>query len=147
MYFNNPKKYREIEHTADVGIWASGKNLSEVFANAAFAMRYILFGDIEIAGNQSRRLKLVESHLNDLMVGWLSELNFQLTIKEFIISNIEKLHIETKKKQYYLYAQLRGQSSQAYLSHLNNEIKAVTYHDVEIRKGPAGYAVRVVLDV
>ena len=147
MYLNNPKKYCEIEHTADVGIRASGKKLPEVFANAAFAMRYILFGDIEIAGNQSRRLKLVESHLNDLMVGWLSELNFLLTVKKFIIANIEKLDIETKKQQYHLSAQLLGESSQAYLSHLNNEIKAVTYHQLKIEESQGEYITKVIFDI
>lgn len=147
MYLNNPKKYREIEHTADVGICASGKNLPELFANAAFAMRNILFGYIEIPGNQCRKLKIIEANLPELIVRWLSELNFQLIVKDFIISKIEELKIATKNGRYYLFAQLQGDSSQSYLSHLNYEIKAVTYHRLKIEEVQGEFITQIIFDI
>ena len=147
MYIDNPKKYREIEHTADVGIMASGKSLPEVFANAAFAMRHILFGCIDISGNRNRRLKLIETNLPELMVRWLSELNFQLTVKDFLISTIEKLRIERESGQYHLFAKLRGDNSHAYLVHLNNEIKAVTYQQLKIEESQGEFFTQVIFDI
>jgi SHS2 domain-containing protein len=147
MFPNNPKNYHEIEHTADVGIYATGTSLSEVFANAAFAMRHILYGHIEVTRKRSLKIKLVESNLSELMVRWLSELNFQLSVKNFLISTIEELRIDTKNAPYHLYAHLQGDSSQAYLTHLNNEIKAVTYHQLKIEESQGKFFTQVIFDI
>lgn len=147
MYQNNPKKYHEIEHTADAGIYATGNCLSELFANAAFGMRDILYGNIEVVKKEKLKIELVESTLQDLMVRWLSELNYHLCVESFLVSIIEALKIDLKNGKYTLNAQLTGDQSQNYISHLNTEIKAVTYHHLKIEKTGGKYVTQVIFDI
>jgi SHS2 domain-containing protein len=147
MYQNNPKKYREIEHTADAGIHATGTSLSEVFASAAFGMRYILYGDIEVVNKENIIIELVESNLQDLMVRWLSELNYHLCVENFLVSTIKALKIYLKNDKHVLYAILIGDHSQNYLNYLNTEIKAVTYHQLKIEKSGGKYFTQVIFDI
>jgi SHS2 domain-containing protein len=82
-----------------------------------------------------------------LLVRWLSELNFQLMVKNFLISKIETLKIKTKNGHYYLFAQIHGDNSQAYLPYINNEIKAVTYHKLKIEESQGEFITQVIFDI
>jgi SHS2 domain-containing protein len=147
MYQDNPKKYHEIEHTADAGIYASGNCLSEVFANAAFGMRNILYGNIEVVKKQKLKIELIEFTLEDLLVCWLSELNYHLCVESFLVSTIEALEIDLKDGKHILNAQLSGDYSKNYIDHLNTEIKAVTYHHLKLEKTGGKYVAQVIFDI
>jgi len=50
-------RFKEIEHTADIGIIAYGKTLEELFENAACGMLYISFGNLSINENPFQKYK------------------------------------------------------------------------------------------
>ena len=47
MFTKDTSKFEEIEHTADIGILASGESLPELFANLAFGMLHLITGQTE----------------------------------------------------------------------------------------------------
>jgi SHS2 domain-containing protein len=147
MYTDIPGKYFELEHTADVGIHADGNSTSEVFANAAFGMRHIMYGKIKVAEKMQKTIELTESTLPELMVRWLSELNFLLCVENYIFSSIENLSIKKQKTQFYLNAKLQGGDAQAYNKYHNIEIKAVTYHQLKFEKIKSGFFTEVIFDI
>ena len=54
------KRFKEIEHTADVGIIAYGKTLEELFENAACGMLHISYGNLSIDANLSLKIDIEE---------------------------------------------------------------------------------------
>jgi len=72
----NTDKYEIIEHTADIGIKAFGKTLSETFENAAKGMFDIITDKSEIESTGQYEIKLDAPELEQLLVDWLSELLF-----------------------------------------------------------------------
>ncbi len=128
------KRYEQIDHTADVGIAAYGKNLDELFENAAAGM-FSLITDLRgVRKVGEYRIKIRADTPKDLMVAWLSELLFlhetqQLLFKEF----------EVKVKDENLDAKVRGEVIDKGRHQMHMVVKAVTYHMIEVdpKKGRA----------
>jgi len=67
------KDYEYIEHTADVAVRVFGKNLEELFKNAAQAT-FNLITDYTPSEDKERDIDLEGKTLEDLLVNWLNEL-------------------------------------------------------------------------
>ena len=88
-------RFKFIEHTADVGVIAYGKDLKELFSNAAYGM-FNIITDIKKIRNAElkiKNLKLKAYNSEELLVAWLNELLYQYNIKRVIFSQfkIQKL--------------------------------------------------------
>ncbi|MFC1643881.1 archease [Candidatus Omnitrophota bacterium] len=137
------KRYEQIPHTADLAARIYGQNIPELFENAAYAM-FALMGDID-------RLELDETVLvevegpdtESLLVTWLNELLYRAYSRQALFSEFKVLSLEGNK----LRAEAKGQGLGEDKERLRSEIKAATYHDLEIEKSDGGYQVTVVFDV
>ena len=137
------KMYEIIEHTADVGIKAYGKNISEAFENAAKGMFDIITDKSEIEAVGEYELRLEAQDLEQLLVDWLSELLFLNSAKNLIFSFFK---VELDEKSNSLSAHVFGEKFNIPKHKIGMEIKAVTYHILEIRnKRP--YYVQVLFDI
>ncbi|MEW5759702.1 MAG: archease [Candidatus Thermoplasmatota archaeon] len=133
-------RYELIEHTADIGIKAYGKNLEEAFENSAFGM-FKLITDTEIKNVGEVIIKLESEEIDDLLVKFLSELLFLYQTELYIFSEFD---VKLKKNdKYYLEAKARGETLKNH--ECINDIKAVTYHMLEVNE-KEGY-VKVIFDV
>jgi SHS2 domain-containing protein len=130
--------FEEVQHTADwsLRVWAG--NLPELYSESARGM-YALSGTHLVTG--PRICRLFESRAPDpesMLVAFLSELVF--------ISEREKLafdEFEVKISGDHLYVQMVG----APILSINKAIKAVTYHNLQIRCIQKGCEVEIVFDV
>ena len=137
------KTYDIIEHTADVAIKAYGKNLSEAFENAAKAMFDIITDKSEIESIGQYKINLEAPDLEQLLVDWLSELLF-LNTSQNLVFGFFKVEIDEKNKR--LSANVFGEKYNISKHKIGVEIKAVTYHILEVRnKRP--YHVQVLFDI
>jgi len=135
------KKYDFIEHTADVGIKAYGNSLSEAFENAAVGMFDIITDNSKIKKIGQYNINLESSDLEQLLVDWLSELLFLNTAKNLVFCKF-KVKIQNNT----LSAQIFGEEYDTSKHKIGVEIKAVTYHMVEVNnKQP--YYVQVLFDI
>jgi SHS2 domain-containing protein len=146
-YIKKLKKFREIEHTADTGLEVSGDTLAQLFANAAFGFYHLLFGHITIRPSHMREIVLEEQMVHDLMVRWLSELNYLLQVDQFVTGEIHSLSVEKINASYNLSAKLAGNQDRKYINKARFEIKAVTYHQLEIEQNKSGYQTRIFFDI
>jgi SHS2 domain-containing protein len=136
----HPVRYEVVEHTADTGITAYGKDTNEIFENAAYGM-FDLMTDV-------RRVRLVgevrlevEAHdLGSLLVDWLSELLF---IHE--AENVFFAEFDVELDDLTLTGRARGEEVDPERHRLQTQIKAVTYHMLEVNP-EEGYAT-VILDI
>jgi len=125
-------KYNLIDHTADVGIHVFGEHEKALFENAGLAM-FALMVDAGNPGKLRRRMVSVQgSDWHDLMVNWLRELLYQWTDEENILRSIGVEELTP----YHISAGINLEPFQAEHHNILNEIKAVTYHQIQV--GPVG---------
>ena len=137
------KSYETIDHTADIFIKAYGKTLSETFENAAKGMFDIITDKSEIESVGQYDINLEATDLEQLLVDWLSELLF-LSTSQNLVFGFFKVELDKKKKQ--LSAKVFGEKYSLSKHKAGIEIKAVTYHMLEVRnKSP--YHVQVLFDI
>jgi len=137
------KKYDIIDHTADVGIKAYGKTLSESFENAAYGMFDIITDKSEIENTGQYDMELEADDLEQLLVDFLSELLFLNSAKNFVFGFF-KVDLDEKRKK--LSAKVFGEKFDFSKHKIGEEIKAVTYHMLDIKKNKK-YKVQVLFDI
>jgi SHS2 domain-containing protein len=133
---------QEIEHTADWAIRVRGRDLRELFINAARGM-FGLMVDPEATPLDTpsieREIELEGFDAETLLVSWLSELLWFNEESDAIFMRFEI----TSLTPTYLKATAWGGPAPGQWKH----IKAVTFHDLEIIKADDGYKVTLVFDV
>jgi len=133
-------RFEEVEHTADRALRIHGRDLSELFANAADGMNSLMrpagTGD---ADRIAKRIELEALDPESLLVAWLSELAFWAETECLVFSRFDFLELSATR----LRADIHGSRADG----LEKHIKAVTFHDLAIRRGPEGLVVTVVFDV
>ncbi|MCK4443216.1 MAG: archease [Thermoplasmata archaeon] len=133
-------KYEFIEHTADIGIKAYGGTLEESFANAALGMFEVMtdVSRVEPVGEYDVRVKA--ENLEDLLVDWLGELLFLHETQDVLLSEFD-----VKIDNLSLDAKVRGEALNREKHELKDDVKAITYHMLEVNE-KEGY-VKVLLDI
>lgn len=125
------KEFEILEHTADIGIAAYGKNKGEVFISAAKGMFEIIAGENKnLKENFYDKIKLEADNLEGLLFAWLNEL---LYIGETRLVILNKFQIK-ELSDYQIKAEVGGAKINPPSIKIEKEIKAVTYHRLEIKK-------------
>jgi SHS2 domain-containing protein len=135
--------YRRIDPTADCGIQVFGKDLKALFENAGLAL-FDLIADIRLVESSfDYRVEVSGSDWADLLVNWLRELLYFWTVKELLVKEINVVKIS----EYQLSARIRADAYHAMQHRLNHEIKAVTYHRIQVTNTPTGWEAIIIFDV
>ena len=139
----NNQPFELVPHTADIAAAVQGRNLEELFFNAARALYFILLGP-HIVVVQTERVVVVDSIDTDaLLVDWLNELIYlvdaeQLTFSQFEMLCLSETHVRVR---------CHGGHIDPMQSGLVRDVKAATYHMAHIESTAEGLSVRVVFDV
>jgi SHS2 domain-containing protein len=135
-----------FDHTADIGVNAWGKDISEAYEFAAISMYSIIFhgSPPKVEPKGEFRIKLKSSDIDQLLVDWLDEILFIYSTEHIVLSNF-KIEIDIEKKS--LDAIVSGEIvSDEYLIG-TCEIKAVTYHMLSVKKTDTRWDVKVLFDI
>jgi SHS2 domain-containing protein len=137
------KRYKLIDHTADIGIAAFGKDLPEAFANAAYAMFDILTDVSKVDGKNSFELQVSARNQEELLVTWLDELLFRyeterIVCDRFVINSLDDNNLSATI--FYEKIDLKKHE-------IKTEIKNVTYHQLKIEKTHNGWSAQVIFDL
>ena len=125
----NGIRYKTIDHTADIAIKAYGKTLAEAFGNAAFGMFDIIADISQFKPVGEFRVELEAPDLEQMLVDWLSELLYLSEVEDIIFCEFEVIIQDNELKGI-----ARGEKYNPLKHELHTEIKAVTYHMLEIDK-------------
>ncbi|MDJ0987839.1 MAG: archease [Desulfobacterales bacterium] len=132
--------FEEIEHTADHALKVYGKDLTELFISAAQGMTSLMTADIsDVSAEIAKAVKLETIDTESLLVEWLSELAYWAEAEMLIFKtfNIHKLTANVVD------ARVIGGRAPA----LDKQIKAVTYHNLNIVKTHQGLEAIITFDV
>ena len=123
--------YRILEHTADVRMLAEGRTLEELFREALRGMMEVLKAEKKEGGVESqRRIEIEAAGRTALLVDFLNEALWLAHTHHEAFTRVAFDEIsETRLK-----AALRGWPVEGF----GEDIKAVTYHEAEIRENATG---------
>ena len=123
------QRYEVIDHTADLMIKAYGKDLKECYENLAYGMFDQTVDLRDVSPTETREVDVTGFDDEDSLYSFLSELLFieayeNIVRKEFDV-RIDGLHITCTA---------RGEPLDRERMRIRGEIKAVTFHMMEIDK-------------
>jgi SHS2 domain-containing protein len=130
--------YRELEHTADWSIEVWAPDMVGLLKEAATGMYALVQIEIEAQDEITREFSLDASDKVTLMVDYLSELLY-LGETDHLAFNEFDLSLDDAQ----LLATVRG----GRITSQTKEIKAVTYHDLNIQVTDSSLRTKIVFDV
>ncbi len=137
------KKYEIFDHTADMGVRVFGRTVEEVFVNAAYAL-FDQWTDLRKVRKQiSQEISVQGSDREDLLIRWLGELLFLGESRGFLFKEFTIRHLDSTS----LKAVARGEIFDPSRHRFKAEIKAVTYHQTEVKEVDGKWEGRVILDI
>ncbi|MEM7826804.1 MAG: archease [Candidatus Aenigmatarchaeota archaeon] len=137
------KKFEFIDiTTADVAFLAYGKDLNELFENAALAMFEVMINTKHVKPIIKREVKCEGNDINSLMFRWLNELLVFVDSENLAFSSFN-VKIEDKT----LRAICKGEKIDEKKHELRTEVKAATMHLMRIVKVNTNWEARIILDI
>ncbi|MFH2056830.1 MAG: archease [bacterium] len=132
--------------TADAAFRASGDDLGQLFAACAAALFETIVALDSIVPRRTLTLELAAADRERLLYGWLSELVYLKDTRRELYSEFAA-HIVQQGDEMILRAEIKGESFDATRHAAGADVKAVTYHRLEIRETDRGFEALVVLDL
>ena len=139
----HPSWMREFDHTADLGVEIEASNIEQLFERTAYAMFWLIADVDDVESDISIPIEIDAEDIDALMVAWLSELNYRHQVDGLVFSRFQVEQISDSF--------LRGTAIGEGISHdrprVFGEIKAVTYHDLQVGCGGERCRARVIFDI
>jgi len=124
------KRFKLIEHTADVGLIAYGETLAEAFANAAYGLFSIIAELDGVQETDSRRVEISEDDLEGLLFEWLNHLIYLFDVEMLLFKRFDIIDLDG----YRLKATCYGEKYDPSRHHLKMGVKSATYHMLKVDK-------------
>jgi SHS2 domain-containing protein len=140
---NTAAPFTILDHPSDLGIEARGTTLAEAYQNAACGLMSLILECARVEPREIRDVTITATDHEQLLVRWLSEILYlydgqQFASREFHISELGATTLR---------ATLRGEPFSPDKHHTRLDVKAVTYHQIQVREDQGGATVRVFLDI
>ncbi len=136
------RKFEVLEHIADLKIKVSGQDLAELFINAALAIAEQQEPDItkqKLEKEEGESVEIKSSDLNSLLVDWLNEILSRSDLNKKVYTDFKIEELSENR----LRAKIVGQK----VDQKQIEIKAATYHDLEIKQVDSHWEAVVIFDI
>lgn len=135
--------FRLLDHPADLGIEARGKTLSQAFEQAATGLMSVILDLSSVQAIVKREVTLQAPDLETLLVKWLTEILYLYDGEGFVSKQFEICQLH----DYGLQAVILGEAFAEGTHFTRLDVKAVTYHQLEVEETGDGVRVRVFLDI
>jgi len=142
-----PHWFREIDHTGDIGIQVTAPSLPQLFERAALGMFRVLTDLDTVQPSDATSIAVEGRDREALMVRWLSELNYRHTVDDVLYGAFEVDAINETDDGFTLTATARGEAIDPARHTVYTEIKAITFHGMEIQETDEGWSVQVIFDM
>ena len=122
------KRYRFIEHTADIGLIAYGSTLAEAFGNAAYGMFSIIAELGTVRETESRQLEVNDNDLEGLLFEWLNSLIYFFDVEMLLLKRFEISNLAENRLKAICYGEKYNPSRHQ----LKTGVKSATYHMLKV---------------
>jgi SHS2 domain-containing protein len=133
--------YKILEHTADVRMFVEADSLEKLFSDAVYGMIEILKPRVEDKKKKIERTIIVEAvDTTALLIDFLNEVLLSVHLNKEMYDEV----IFKNFSLHSLEATLHGFTA----SSLDEDIKAVTYHEAEVKKTEGGnWETMIIFDI
>ena len=135
------KRFELIEHTADLGLAAYGRNLAEAFTSAAYGMFSIIAELDAVKEKLSRRIEVDGDDVESLLFEWLNSLLYYLDVETILFKRFDIMEFEQGR----LVAECYGEKYDPSRHQMKTGVKSATYHLLEVDRDKN--RVQVIFDV
>jgi len=120
-------KFKLIEHTADIGLTASGGTLAEAFANAAYGMFSIMAELKNVRKKESRQVEIQGTDIETLLFDWLNSLLYYFDVEGLLFKRFDVSLPEGGLK-----ATCHGEKYDPGRHQIKLGVKSATYHMLKV---------------
>lgn len=138
--------HKFIDHTADIAVQITADSFEELIQESLIAFNESILDSVDKKSEEELEIDLQESSREGLLVSFLNEINFLLTVKKWISKSVDEIAIKNEENNYKLNCKIKG-SKLTVDVHLKEEIKSVTYHQMERKKMDGQYSTLIVFDI
>ncbi len=135
---NHESGYDELDHTADWAVHVWAPDLTRLFEQAAVAMYALTGAELLDGARNSITMMLDAPDTESLLVAFLNELLY-VSAEEGL--GFERFELQVDETH------LDGRLHAAPLAVQRKEIKAVTYHGLEVGRNDSGVEATIIFDV
>ena len=133
--------HREIDHTADLGfeVWAPSEK--ELLIEATTALLDLLLDRAVVCASEKRQLEVTGQDPEERLVRWLQEVYLQVEQDLWLPQHASALEIDGDR----IRGTVTGEPYDPLRHQVHTEIKAVTYHDLNVCPDSSGVLRSVVI--
>lgn len=139
------KKFRFLEHTADVMFEAFGKSFGEALENAALALFETIADTRKIKPKTRIALEEKAEKLEDLASFVLSDLVAESDARELFFKKIAAKKFVKKDGNYFIRVVAAGEPYS--VENGRTHVKAVTRHETQVEEKDGKWRIRILLDI
>jgi SHS2 domain-containing protein len=137
------KRFEILDHTADIGLIVYGEDLKSLFENAGEAFFRLITDLRKVRRRTERRIEIGGETLERLMVDWLTELLYLHEVENLLFKGFK---VESVGQE-GLRARVKGEPFQEGVHVIKTGVKAVTYHQIEVRKENERWRAQIIFDL
>lgn len=139
-------KYEYIDHTADLGIEIVADTIEEIYSAALFVMFDNLVELERIDARKKFRIRIRGKSFEEILFNLLKKLLEDFYIKGVICKELKILQLKNNLLKAEIYGDII--SGDDFPDNIfKYEIKAITYHNLEIKKIDNKYTVTIIFDI
>lgn len=139
-----PEPYEWIEHTAEIGVKATGKTKEELFAHMAQGMFSLIVPPEQVQEKSSISVSAKGQGSDELLLAWLKELLYRFDTQHFLGKSFQIQRMDAGSIE----AVAVGETLDLNRHSIDKEVKAVTYCDLSLTQAPDGtWVAQVIFDI
>lgn len=135
--------FETFDHTADLGLRVKAPDLPELFREAGRGLTSILVDNpADVVAKETAEVNLSGTDADYLLFDWLTELLYRFETTGFLASRFD-----VRLTDEGLSATIAGEPADGDRHQLAHEVKAITYHQLEVTQEGDGWAARLIVDI
>lgn len=135
--------YEVFDHTADLGLRVAAKSLEELFEEAGRGLTSLIVTDLRsVQCTEEKSIQIAGTDLEYLLFDWLTELLFAFEANRVLL-----VEFQVRLNADGLSAVCRGEYLDPARHQLEHEVKAITYHGLQVTQQNGEWAAEVIVDI
>jgi SHS2 domain-containing protein len=144
MRYELPQPYRDLDHTADVGVEVEGSSAAEALSRLVLAQTSLLTGGAPVAAERDERLRASGGDAASIAVDLLRELLFRFATERTLAAACQVVSFDPRGGAEVVVGIGRFDPA-AHAEGL--DLKAVTRHGACLEEVEGGWRARIVFDI
>jgi len=137
------KHCETFEHTADIGLAARGDTLGELFEALAEGLADLICSREQVSVQETRPVEVQAEDVEALCVDFLVEVMTAIQVDRFLVAEVRAGAVSGRCVR----ADLAGEPYDPDRHEWGHEVKAVTYHQLQVAREGDAWVGRVIVDV